>query len=107
VADLSTGSWSVSCVVTPITSWCPWGAWSGDARVAVERLRERGAKVGLLKVRVFRPFPFEEVRDYLRNCKGVLVMDRAYSFGSGGILVNEVKVSLYGHDVPVHSLVGG
>jgi Pyruvate:ferredoxin oxidoreductase and related 2-oxoacid:ferredoxin oxidoreductases, alpha subunit len=83
------------------------GAWSGDARVAVERLRERGAKVGLLKVRVFRPFPFEEVRDYLRDCKGVLVMDRAYSFGSGGILANEVKVSLYGHNVPVHSLVGG
>ena len=83
------------------------GAWSGDAKVAVDRLRNEGIEAGLLKIRVFRPFPKEKVQEYLRSAKGVIVFDRAYSFGSGGILANEVKASLYGLQTPVYSVIAG
>ena len=83
------------------------GAWSGDAKVAVDRLRNEGIEAGLLKITVFRPFPKEKVQEHLRSAKGVIVFDRAYSFGSGGILANEVKASLYGLQVPVYSVIAG
>ncbi|MBW9141708.1 MAG: pyruvate ferredoxin oxidoreductase [Candidatus Aramenus sp.] len=83
------------------------GAWVGDMRVAVSRLRERGKKVGLLKIRVFRPFPREEVREALKGRKGVVVFDRAYSFGSGGVLSLEVKANAYGLTTPIHTVVAG
>ncbi|WP_338602970.1 transketolase C-terminal domain-containing protein [Sulfolobus tengchongensis] len=83
------------------------GAWSGDAKVAVDRLRDQGVKVGLLKIRVFRPFPKEKIIEYLKSMRGVIVFDRAYSFGSGGIIANEVKSALYGYRVPVYSVIAG
>ncbi|AAK41454.1 pyruvate ferredoxin oxidoreductase [Saccharolobus solfataricus] len=83
------------------------GAWSGDGKAAVDRLRDSGVKTGLLKIRVFRPFPKEKVEEYLRSMKGVVVFDRAYSYGYGGILVNEIKAALYGYRVPVYSVVAG
>ncbi|QKR00306.1 pyruvate ferredoxin oxidoreductase [Metallosphaera tengchongensis] len=83
------------------------GAWSGDARVAAQRERDKGLRAGLLKIRVFRPFPKEKVREYVRRVRGVVVMDRAVSFGSGGVLGIEVKSSSYGLDVPIHNVIGG
>jgi pyruvate ferredoxin oxidoreductase alpha subunit len=55
---------------------------AGTARVTVDRLRAEGLKVGLLKPRVFRPFPADELVDALRNLKAIAVMDRAISFGA-------------------------
>ena len=83
------------------------GAWSGDAKVAVDRLRNEGLEVGLLKIRVFRPFPREKVREYLNSMKGVVVFDRAVSYGSGGVLANEVKAAMYGNNVDIHSVIAG
>ncbi|MGC9105530.1 MAG: transketolase C-terminal domain-containing protein [Thermoprotei archaeon] len=83
------------------------GAWSGDAKAAVLRLRKEGIKAGLLRIKTFRPFPREEVRKYLSEKKAVLVMDRAYSYGSDGILSLEVKGAMYGLQVPVHDFVAG
>ena len=83
------------------------GAWSGDAKVAVNMLRDEGIEAGLLKIIVFRPFPKEKVQEYLRSAKGVVVFDRDYSYGSGGILANEVKAALYGLQVPVYSVIAG
>ncbi|AGJ61827.1 transketolase C-terminal domain-containing protein [Saccharolobus islandicus] len=83
------------------------GAWSGDCKVAVDRLRDAGVEAGLLKIRVFRPFPKEKIEEYLRSMKGVIVLDRAYSYGSGGILANEIKATLYGYRVPVYSVIAG
>ncbi|MEM3323718.1 MAG: transketolase C-terminal domain-containing protein [Metallosphaera sp.] len=83
------------------------GAWTGDARVAVSRVREKGIKAGLVKITTFRPFPKEKVKDIVRKARGVIVMDRAFSYGSGGILAQEVKSACYGLDVPVYSVVGG
>ncbi len=70
------------------------GATASTARIVIDNLREKGEKVGLLRVRVFRPFPVEEVR---RVCKGVerlLVIDRNLSLGYGGIFHQEIKASL-------------
>ncbi|AWR98045.1 pyruvate ferredoxin oxidoreductase [Acidianus sulfidivorans JP7] len=83
------------------------GAWSSDGKVAVDRLRNKGEKVGLLKIRVFRPFPKEDIRNQLKDVKGIVTFDRAYSFGSGGILANEVKSALYRENIPVYSVIAG
>ena len=74
------------------------GTLAMPVRVAVRRMREQGMKVGFLRVKFFRPFATEEVRDALSHCKAVAVVDRDYSYGSpsyGGVLFNEVRSALY------------
>lgn len=70
------------------------GAWAGDAKEAVDRLRDEGIPVGVLRIRYIRPFPVEEVIEYAKPMKGVLVMDRSVSFGSSGPLFAEVSSAL-------------
>ena len=82
------------------------GAWSGDARVAVDMLRSEGKKVGLIRIIMFRPFPKEEISKYIKG-KDILVLDRDYSFGSGGILANEIKSISYNLDSKIYSLIAG
>ena len=70
---------------------------AGTTKVAVDTLRAAGKKVGLLKPRLFRPFPHEEIADALKNTKAVCVLDRADSMsGFGGPLFNEIRSALYG-----------
>ncbi|BCU68918.1 pyruvate ferredoxin oxidoreductase [Stygiolobus caldivivus] len=83
------------------------GAWTGDAREAVRRLRNQGKKVGLLKIRVIRPFPKERIKEVLKGVSGVVTFDREYSFGSGGVLATEVKASLYNSGIEVMSVIAG
>ena len=52
------------------------GSAAGTAKEAVDELREEGKKVGVLKLRVFRPFPAEEILEAMKNCKAVAIMDR-------------------------------
>lgn len=68
---------------------------ASTARVAIDELQEEGKKVGLLRIRVFRPFPSEEIRELLVNRKKVAVIDRNISFGHGGIFAQEIKSALY------------
>jgi len=72
------------------------GSIVGTSRVVVDELRAEGHKVGLLKMRMFRPFPFDAVRAALCGAKKVAVIDRNISFGHGGIWASEVKAALYG-----------
>ena len=68
------------------------GSTAGTAKVAVDALREQGIKAGLVKVRIFRPFPYEELADALANCKAVAVMDRSDGLaGRGGPVFGEVR----------------
>ena len=69
---------------------------AGEIKEAVDKLRHKGEKVGLLKLRVFRPFPYEEVRNVIKNAGVIAVMDRMVSFGSYGPLFMEIKASLNG-----------
>jgi len=78
------------------------GTLSLPMKVAIRRLRkERGLKIGLVRLKWFRPFPTEEVVKSLRRFKAVGVIDRDYSFGSpyyGGVLYNEIRSALYSQD---------
>ncbi|HEV8669626.1 MAG TPA: pyruvate ferredoxin oxidoreductase [Candidatus Limnocylindria bacterium] len=78
------------------------GTLSLPMKVAIRRLRkERGLRIGLVRLKWFRPFPTEEVVKSLRRFKAVGVIDRDYSFGSpyyGGVLYNEIRSALYSQD---------
>jgi pyruvate ferredoxin oxidoreductase alpha subunit len=63
---------------------------AGTIKDEIDRYREKGVKAGLLKPRVFRPFPYEEVGAALKNAKAVCVMDRADSYGGYGPLFMEI-----------------
>jgi pyruvate ferredoxin oxidoreductase alpha subunit len=72
------------------------GSTAGTARVAVDNLRQRGVKAGLLKLRVFRPFPAEELAATLAKIPALAIMDRSDAFnGEGGPLAAELKAALY------------
>lgn len=72
------------------------GSLSGTAQEAVDKLRKEGKKIGLLKLRVFHPFPIKDLQESLKNIKVLGVIDRNISFGSmGGALSMEVKSALY------------
>ena len=72
------------------------GSSAGTAKAAVEELREKGRKVGIIKVRVFRPFPGEELARALAGTKAVAVMDKSESFSAnGGPLFAETRSALY------------
>lgn len=69
---------------------------AGTAKEVVDELREKGVKAGLIKIRVFRPFPVEELRDALKHVKAVAVMDKADSFSAaGGPVFVETRAALY------------
>lgn len=77
------------------------GSAAGTIKDAVDELRAGGLKAGLLKVRVYRPFPGEEIAEAIKDAKGVAVLDRADSFGAlGGPLFTDVRATLY--DKPGH-----
>ena len=67
------------------------GTITSTARVALARLRERGYKIGLLKIRVFRPFPTEALRRVLDNVPRIAVLERNISLGREGIFCSELK----------------
>lgn len=72
------------------------GSAAGTCKDAIDMLRAQGKKVGLLKIRVFRPFPEQEIANALKNCKVVAIMDRCEGFSViGGPLGAEVTAALY------------
>jgi 2-oxoisovalerate ferredoxin oxidoreductase alpha subunit len=71
------------------------GSNCGLARMAVDDLRKDGIALGSLKLRVFRPFPEEEIRAVTKNLNLLIVLDRDASIGMGGIVYSEVAGSLY------------
>jgi len=70
------------------------GSTAGTAKVAVDELRAKGEKVGLLKVWLWRPFPREEIASALEGAKVVAVLDRALSFGNMGALYLDITSAL-------------
>jgi len=70
------------------------GTATSTARLVIEDMRDRGIPVGLLKMRVLRPFPYDEVRELLSSVPKVAVIDRNMCFGVGGIFCQELKAAL-------------
>ena len=72
------------------------GSVCGTIKDAIDKMRSEGKKVGLLKVRVFRPFPGEEMAEALKSCKAIAIMDRCEGYNSvGGPLGAELTAALY------------
>ena len=69
------------------------GSVAGTARVAVDSLRDKGRKVGLVKIRLFRPFPKDELLEVVREAEKVAVLDRSLSLGVGGFFAHEVRAA--------------
>lgn len=81
------------------------GSAAGTAKQAVDELREKGKKVGVLKLRVFRPFPEAELAEALKNCKGVAILDRCESYnGCSGPLGSEVTAGLFRNKVNIEAI---
>ncbi len=72
------------------------GSSGETASVAIDELREEGMDVGQIRLRLWRPFPFEELREAVKDADILIVMDRAISYGGpGGPVASEVKAALY------------
>jgi pyruvate/2-oxoacid:ferredoxin oxidoreductase alpha subunit len=76
------------------------GSMTGTARDVIDELREKGKKIGLVKLKCFRPFPIEEIQKLAKKYKAIAIVDRNTSYGSagGGIVSMETARALYGLD---------
>jgi pyruvate ferredoxin oxidoreductase alpha subunit len=84
------------------------GSSAGTCKDVIDEYREKGVKVGLLKLRTFRPFPAAYIAEKLAGRKAVCVLDRSASFGGqGGPVFMEVRSAMYGQQVPVHGYIYG
>jgi pyruvate/2-oxoacid:ferredoxin oxidoreductase alpha subunit len=85
------------------------GSVANEATAAVDTLREEGFKVGVIGIRVFRPFPKAEIRDAFKRAKTLIVFEKAISYGNEGALCGELKAAFYGTDIrmPIHNYVVG
>lgn len=86
------------------------GSFSETAMVVIDKMRKEGRDVGLLKLRLWRPFPFKEIRQAVKNAEVLIILDRAISFGGpGGPVCSEIRSALYDEEnkPKVVSFVGG
>ena len=82
------------------------GSAAGTGRYVIDELQKKGYKVGLVKLKMFRPFPAELVRKALSGRKKVAVIERDISPGQCGIFYQEIKWALY-NNMPIYGFVGG
>ncbi|NQU79370.1 pyruvate ferredoxin oxidoreductase [Candidatus Woesearchaeota archaeon] len=85
------------------------GTICGTARVVIDTMRKKGNKVGMLKLKCFRPFPEKEIIDSLSKAKAVAVFDRAVSFGHKGPVFSEIASAFCqaGKRPVLHSFIAG
>ncbi len=86
------------------------GSFSETAMTAIDQMRGEGKNIGLIKLRLWRPFPFDEIRSAVKGAEVLIVLDRAISFGGpGGPVASEIRSALYNEDKKpkVVSFVGG
>jgi pyruvate ferredoxin oxidoreductase alpha subunit len=83
------------------------GSVLGTIEDAIDTLRDEGVRIGALGIKAFRPFPLQEVRDVLGRARRVVVLERAFAIGVGGIVSQDVQVALSGTGAHVHTVVAG
>jgi pyruvate ferredoxin oxidoreductase alpha subunit len=83
------------------------GSVLGTIKDLIDTLREGGMRIGVLGITSFRPFPKDAVRAALENASRVVVVEKAFSIGFGGVLSTDVAMSLTGLTVPVATVVAG
>ncbi len=87
------------------TVFVAMGSMVGTLKDMVDEERDKGNPVGLVKVCSFRPFPEEELREALISAEKILVLEKAFSLGLGGILYHELRSALYG--LPLSPQISG
>ena len=83
------------------------GSMLGTFEQVVDDLREQGQSVGVLGIKCFRPWPREEVRQALRSARRVVVVEKAFAVGAGGIVGQNTRLALQGLPVEVYDVVAG
>jgi pyruvate ferredoxin oxidoreductase alpha subunit len=83
------------------------GTSVGTSRITVEKLRKSGKKVGLIKLKTFRPFPAKELKTACKNLKALGVIDRHVSLGSDGAMTLDIKAALKDEAVQVEGFISG
>jgi pyruvate/2-oxoacid:ferredoxin oxidoreductase alpha subunit len=85
------------------------GTSTGAMRLAADRLREEGLRIGCIRLSMIRPFPRERFQRAIANVKHLIIIDRDVSFGSEGIVAQEVKAGLFEHrgDVKLTGFIAG
>jgi len=85
------------------------GSVATEATTAADILRKEGIRAGVVGIRVFRPFPKEEVRDVFRKTKALIIFEKGISYGYEGALCSELKAAFYGTNMrmPIHNYVVG
>ena len=83
------------------------GSVLGTIKDVVDELRAKGTSVGVLGIITFRPFPFEAVKNALKNAKRVVVIEKAFSIGIGGIVAENVKGVISGQSSPIYTVIAG
>jgi pyruvate/2-oxoacid:ferredoxin oxidoreductase alpha subunit len=85
------------------------GSIATEATTAADILREQGVRAGVVGIRVYRPFPREEVRESLGKTKAIVVFEKNISYGYEGALSADIKAALYGSGIrtPIHNYIAG
>jgi pyruvate ferredoxin oxidoreductase alpha subunit len=85
------------------------GAFTETAKIVIDERRDKGEAIGLVSLRLWRPFPFEEFRRAVTGARLLIVFDRCISFGMGGTVFSEVRSALYDEEPrpKVVSIIGG
>jgi pyruvate/2-oxoacid:ferredoxin oxidoreductase alpha subunit len=85
------------------------GSIATEATVAVDQLREKGIKAGVVGLRVYRPFPRRAIQEALKNARALIVLEKDISYGYEGALCSDIKAALYGTGIaaPLHNYIAG
>jgi pyruvate ferredoxin oxidoreductase alpha subunit len=83
------------------------GTATSTAKVVVDRLNEKGKKVGLIKLRFMRPFPGKELLEITKDLKGLGVFDRSISFNGFGPVFTETRNALHSAQFPITNHIAG
>ena len=83
------------------------GSILGTIKDVVDEQREAGVSIGVLGIISFRPFPFDVVRTALRNAKRVIIIEKAFAVGIGGIVADNIRMALAGISIDKYSVIAG
>jgi pyruvate ferredoxin oxidoreductase alpha subunit len=85
------------------------GAFTETAKIVIDERRDKGEAIGLISVRLWRPFPFEEFRRAVKGAQLLIVFDRCIAFGLGGPVFSEIRSALYDEEPrpKVVGIIGG
>lgn len=83
------------------------GSVAGTVKDTIDDMREVGQKVGVVTVGSFRPFPSKQIRAALEHTKQIIVLEKSFAVGFGGVVATNVRMALQGVDTHVHTVVAG